>query len=61
MYEKTNFLCLTMQRYEEKPSRENMFNESPSIFSKYADLYFINTFWGLNTGLIRGMRNSSHL
>jgi len=36
------FSVLTMQRYEEKATRENLFNESPLIFSKTKDLYFIN-------------------
>lgn len=34
MYEKTNFLCLTMQRYDEKLNRENPFNESAILFSE---------------------------
>lgn len=42
MYEKTNFLCLTMQRYDEKAIRENPFNESVSIFSKAYYLYFVS-------------------
>lgn len=42
MYEKTNFLCLTMQRYNEKPIQENPFNESVPIFSKAGYLYFIS-------------------
>lgn len=44
MYEKTNFLCLTMQRYDEKPIRENPFNESVAIFSKAGYLYFVSIY-----------------
>lgn len=40
----TNFLCLTMQRYGEKPGCANSFNEPPLIFSKVGDLYFLSTF-----------------
>ena len=44
MYEKTtNFLCLTMQRYGEKPGCANPFNESPRFFSKASHLYFLST------------------
>ena len=42
MYETTNYLCLTMQRYDEKPIRENPFNESVPIFSKAGYLYFVS-------------------
>jgi len=36
MYEKTNFPCLTMQRYDEKSSQENPFSESPQFFNESA-------------------------
>lgn len=42
MYEKTNFLCLTMQRYDEKPDYGNPFNESHRFFSKAGYLYFVS-------------------
>ena len=42
----TNFLCLTMQRYGEKTGCANPFNESPLIFSKAGDLYFVRRFFG---------------
>ena len=44
MYEKTNFSCLTMQRYDEKPIREKPFNESASIFGKASYLYFVSIY-----------------
>lgn len=33
MYEKTNCLCLTMQRYGKKPDYKNIFNEQPYFFN----------------------------
>ena len=38
----TIFLCLTMQRYGEKPGCTNPFNESPRFFSKASHLYFLS-------------------
>lgn len=58
MYEKTNFLCLTMQRYAEKLSGQNPFNESGDVFSESVDLYFVsNCITFVSTSLVRG-RNS---
>ena len=43
MYEKTtNYFCLMVQRYEEQPTRENLFNESAHIFSQAGYLYFVS-------------------
>lgn len=43
MYEKTNSLCLTMQRYGKKLNAENPFNESPRIICESSNLYFVST------------------
>ena len=43
MYEKTNyyFFVLTMQRYNKKPTRENLFNESALSFSEMNYFTFV--------------------
>ena len=42
MYEKTNYYCFTMQRYDERLNGQNPFNESTHIFSKPTYLYFVS-------------------
>ena len=42
MYEKTNSLCLTMQRYDKKWKEENLFNEAACFFSQAGILYFVS-------------------
>lgn len=61
MYEKTNCFCLMVQRYEEKPTRKKLFNESAQIFSQADYLYFVSTGLGfVSISLIRGMSNRLH-
>ena len=61
MYEKTKLLLITLQRYAEKPIRENLFNESAYIFSQAGYLYFVSIELAfVSIFLPRGRNNRRH-
>ena len=39
---------LTVQRYEESPTRQNYFNESTFVFNEFETVLFLKRFLGLS-------------